>query len=209
MKLSHSLTALTLAVAALAAISLPAMEGANAAEMTARPAPSLDGGETWLNSPPLTTADLKGKVVLVDFWTYDCINCLNHLPSVRAWHDKYKDQGLVVVGVHTPEFAYERSTKNVQDAIKRLQVKHAVVQDNQFAIWRALGNDAWPAQSCGGTGWVHARSQSGGPRRTRQRALRDYGRDRMAQPAGPACDDQRRTPSASLVSSRARRVELA
>jgi thiol-disulfide isomerase/thioredoxin len=146
MKLSHSLVALTLAVAALAAISLPAIEGANAAEVTApRPAPSLEGGETWLNSPPLTAADLKGKVVLVDFWTYDCINCLNHLPFVRAWHDQYKDQGLVVVGVHTPEFAYERSTKNVQDAIRRLQVKHAVVQDNQFAIWKAFNNRYWPA----------------------------------------------------------------
>ena len=146
MKLSHSLSALALGVAALAAIALPGIDRATAAEVTApRPAPTLEGGTQWLNGPPLTAADLKGKVVLVDFWTYDCINCLNHLPAVRSWYDKYKDQGLVVVGVHTPEFAFERSTKNVQDAIARLQVKHPVVQDNQFAIWKAFNNRYWPA----------------------------------------------------------------
>jgi thiol-disulfide isomerase/thioredoxin len=110
-----------------------------------RTAPEFRGIDTWLNSQPLKLDELRGKVVLVDFWTYTCINCLNHLPYVKDWHAKYKDQGLVVVGVHTPEFAYEKSTKNVQEAIKRLQIQHAVAQDNSYATWKAFGNQYWPA----------------------------------------------------------------
>ncbi|MBD9667751.1 thioredoxin family protein [Variovorax sp. VRV01] len=108
-------------------------------------APEFQNIDHWLNSQPLKLQDLRGKVVLVDFWTYTCINCLNHLPHVQAWNEKYKDKGLVVVGVHTPEFAYEKSTKNVQDAISRLQIKHAVAQDNHYATWKAFNNQYWPA----------------------------------------------------------------
>src|SRR5258708_5303555 len=88
-----------------------------------QPAPEFQNIDTWINSEPLKLEQLRGKVVLVDFWTYTCVNCLNHLPYVKDWHTKYKDQGLVVVGVHTPEFAFEKSTKNVQNAVKELQIK--------------------------------------------------------------------------------------
>ena len=108
-------------------------------------APEFQNIDQWLNSPPLKLEALRGKVVLVDFWTYTCINCLNHLPYVKDWNEKYKDKGLVVVGVHTPEFAYEKSAKNVQDAIQRLQIKHAVAQDNHYATWKAFRNQYWPA----------------------------------------------------------------
>ena len=111
----------------------------------AAPAPAFTNIDTWLNSPPLDMAALRGKVVLVDFWTYTCINCLNHLPYVKDWDAKYKDQGLVVVGVHTPEFAYEKSTQNVKDAIQRLQIRHAVAQDNGYGTWKAFRNQYWPA----------------------------------------------------------------
>lgn len=109
------------------------------------PAPGFHGIGTWLNTAPLTLEELRGKVVLVDFWTYGCVNCLRHLPHVRAWHEKYRAQGLVVVGVHTPEFAHERSTAHLQEAVRRLQITHAVAQDNDYATWRAFGNQAWPA----------------------------------------------------------------
>jgi len=108
-------------------------------------APEFAGIDTWLNSAPLRMADLQGKVVLVDFWTYTCINCLNHLPAVKSWHEKYKDKGLVTVGVHTPEFAYEKSTQNVKAAMERLGIQHAVAQDNRYATWRAFSNNYWPA----------------------------------------------------------------
>lgn len=109
------------------------------------PAPSLDGATQWLNSPPLTAADLKGKVVLVDFWTYSCVNCLRTLPYVKAWAEKYRDQGLVVVGVHAPEFAFERDPANVADAIRRFAIPYPVALDNDFTIWNAFGNQYWPA----------------------------------------------------------------
>lgn len=109
------------------------------------PAPDFTGIAAWLNSPPLSMQALKGKVVLVDFWTYSCINCLRTLPYVTKWHDKYKDQGLVVVGVHTPEYAFERKTGNVQTAIKRFGIRYAVAQDNEYATWKAYENQYWPA----------------------------------------------------------------
>jgi len=108
-------------------------------------APPLDGAVTWLNSPPLTLAQLKGKVVVVDFWTYSCINCLRSIPYVRAWAQKYKDQGLVVVGVHAPEFAFEKDVKNVRKAVADLKIGYPVAVDNNYAIWRAFGNQYWPA----------------------------------------------------------------
>lgn len=107
--------------------------------------PALSGAVEWLNSPPLTTEQLRGKVVLVDFWTFGCINCRNALPHVREWHRKYKDQGLVVVGVHTPEFAFEKNINNVKRAIGELGVEFPVAVDNNFAIWRAFNNNYWPA----------------------------------------------------------------
>jgi cytochrome c biogenesis protein CcdA/thiol-disulfide isomerase/thioredoxin len=107
--------------------------------------PPLDGATTWLNSPPLTAEGLKGKVVVVDFWTYSCINCLRAIPYVRAWADKYKDQGLVVIGVHAPEFAFERNLDNVRKAIANLKITYPVAIDNDYAIWRAFGNQYWPA----------------------------------------------------------------
>ncbi|WP_085709377.1 MULTISPECIES: cytochrome c biogenesis protein DipZ [unclassified Pseudomonas] len=107
--------------------------------------PPLDGAVQWLNSAPLDAQALKGKVVLVDFWTYSCINCLRTLPYVKAWAEKYKDQGLVVIGVHAPEFAFERDVGNVTKAIKELGINYPVAIDNDYKIWRAFSNEYWPA----------------------------------------------------------------
>jgi cytochrome c biogenesis protein CcdA/thiol-disulfide isomerase/thioredoxin len=107
--------------------------------------PALSGATSWLNSPPLTREGLRGKVVLIDFWTYSCINCLRSLPYVKGWYDKYKDHGLVVIGVHAPEFAFEKDLGNVQRAVHDLGVTYPVALDNDYAIWRAFGNQYWPA----------------------------------------------------------------
>lgn len=107
--------------------------------------PPLNGAVQWLNSPPLDAQALKGKVVLVDFWTYSCINCLRTLPYVKAWAEKYRDQGLVVIGVHAPEFAFERDVGNVTKAMKELGINYPVAIDNDYKIWRAFNNEYWPA----------------------------------------------------------------
>ncbi|WP_175805913.1 cytochrome c biogenesis protein CcdA [Burkholderia ambifaria] len=107
--------------------------------------PSLDGAVQWLNSPPLTAAGLRGKVVLVDFWTYSCINCLRTLPYTTAWAHKYAPYGLVVIGVHAPEFAFERDIGNVKKAVHDLGIDYPVAIDNGYTIWRAFGNEYWPA----------------------------------------------------------------
>ena len=107
--------------------------------------PNLNGATQWLNSPPLSMESLRGKVVLVDFWTYSCINCIRTLPYVRAWVDKYKDQGLVVIGVHAPEFAFEKNIANVTKAVTDLKITHPVAIDNEYKIWRAFENEYWPA----------------------------------------------------------------
>jgi cytochrome c biogenesis protein CcdA/thiol-disulfide isomerase/thioredoxin len=109
------------------------------------PAVPLFGTAPWINSSTLTKEDVQGRVVLVNFWTYSCINCLRALPYVRAWAEKYRDQGLVVIGVHTPEFAFEKDLDNVRAAAASLGVHYPIVIDNDFAIWRAFGNRAWPA----------------------------------------------------------------
>jgi len=109
------------------------------------PMPPLDGAVSWLNSPPLKREALKGKVVLVDFWTYSCINCLRALPYVKAWADKYGKDGLVVIGVHAPEFAFERDVANVRKAMADLGIRYPVAIDNNYAIWRAFKNNYWPA----------------------------------------------------------------
>ena len=107
--------------------------------------PPLDGAVTWINSPPLTTAQLRGKVVLVDFWTYSCINCLRSLPYVRAWAQKYQDHGLVVIGIHSPEFAFEKDEANVRRAVQALHITYPVAMDNDLKIWQAFNNEYWPA----------------------------------------------------------------
>ena len=108
-------------------------------------APEFTGIEQWLNTAPLTMSSLRGKVVLVDFWTYSCINCIHTLPHVRQWYDKYRDKGLVVIGVHTPEFPFEKSTENVKAALGRLDIRYPVAQDNIYATWNAYRNQYWPA----------------------------------------------------------------
>ena len=135
--------------AMMAATSVPAEGGAMMMRAVDRPAtlpvegqfPGLNGAVEWLNSPPLTAEALRGKVVLVDFWTYSCINCLRTLPYVKAWAEKYRDQGLVVIGVHAPEFAFERNIDNVRKATKDLGVTYPVAIDNNYAIWRAFNNN--------------------------------------------------------------------
>jgi cytochrome c biogenesis protein CcdA/thiol-disulfide isomerase/thioredoxin len=107
--------------------------------------PSLSGAVQWLNSPPLTPEALKGKVVVVDFWTYSCINCLRSIPYIRAWAEKYQNQGLVVIGVHTPEFAFEKNIDNVKKAVADLKISFPIAIDNDYAIWRAFKNRYWPA----------------------------------------------------------------
>jgi cytochrome c biogenesis protein CcdA/thiol-disulfide isomerase/thioredoxin len=107
--------------------------------------PSLDGAVAWLNSAPLTREDLKGKVVVVDFWTYSCINCLRAIPYVEAWAEKYKQDGLVVIGVHTPEFAFEKDQTNVANAVRDLEIAYPVAIDSNYAIWKAFDNEYWPA----------------------------------------------------------------
>jgi thiol-disulfide isomerase/thioredoxin len=107
--------------------------------------PALEGAVTWLNSPPLITADLRGKVVVVEFWTYTCVNWRRTLPYVRAWANKYRNQGLVVIGVHTPEFDFERDPDNVHRATKDMEIDYPVAIDSRQRIWNAFGNEYWPA----------------------------------------------------------------
>jgi cytochrome c biogenesis protein CcdA/thiol-disulfide isomerase/thioredoxin len=110
--------------------------------------PDLSGATAWINTPnssPLTLASLRGKVVLVDFWTYSCINCLRTLPYIKAWNEKYKDHGLVIIGVHTPEFPFEKDESNVRKAVKDLGVTYPVPMDNNYKIWRSFNNQYWPA----------------------------------------------------------------
>lgn len=109
------------------------------------PAPNFVGITQWINSPPLTIAALRGKVVLVDFWTYSCINCIRTLPYLKHWDDTYANQGLVIVGVHTPEFEFEKSPKNVEDAVKRFGIHYPVAMDNDYLTWQAYDNAYWPA----------------------------------------------------------------
>jgi thiol-disulfide isomerase/thioredoxin len=122
----------------------------NAAEQTPAlpdegPMPELSGAVAWLNSPPLTRDSLRGKVVVVDFWTYSCINCLRALPYVEGWAAKYKDAGLVVIGVHTPEFAFEKERSNVEQAVRDLKITYPVAIDSSYKIWQAFHNEYWPA----------------------------------------------------------------
>ena len=107
--------------------------------------PSFEGATEWLNSPPLTTADLPGKIILVNFWTYTCINWLRQLPYLRAWAEKYADHSLAVIGVHTPEFGFEHDLANVRRAVRDLRIDYPVAVDNDYAVWSAFANHYWPA----------------------------------------------------------------
>lgn len=151
-RLSLTTAASALALfASLGAVSLAA-PSANAgsqvitATATQPTAPEFTGISNWLNSPPLTLASLKGKVVLVDFWTFGCYNCVNTLPYVTKLQEKYGKSGFTVIGIHSPEFPYERSTANVAAAIQKHGITYPVGQDNAFATWNAYGNHYWPAQ---------------------------------------------------------------
>src|SRR5262249_17451192 len=106
---------------------------------------SLAGATAWLNSPPLTANDFRGKVVLVDFWTYTCINWLRTLPYVRAWATRYREDGLVVLGVHTPEFSFEQDVENVRRSIAAMRIEYPVAVDSRYTIWNGFANHYWPA----------------------------------------------------------------
>lgn len=153
MKISPSLKGRTLALLAIAAATGSATVAAQTVTASDEP-PSivgssplhgLSGATGWLNSGPLTAKDLKGKVVLVDFWTYSCINCLRALPYIEAWSQKYKDSGLVVIGVHSPEFGFEQQLPNVQKAVQKFGVTFPIALDSNHAIWNAFHNEYWPA----------------------------------------------------------------
>jgi thiol-disulfide isomerase/thioredoxin len=154
MTLRSLVATVSVVASCLAATALPAVSGEAPSDLTApsqvaavqNTAPDFVGINKWFNSAPLTMAELRGKVVLVDFWTYGCVNCVNTLPHVTALYEKYRDRGLVVVGVHTPEFPFERSASNVQTALKRHGITYPVAQDNDSKTWNAWRNQYWPAQ---------------------------------------------------------------
>jgi thiol-disulfide isomerase/thioredoxin len=133
---------MTALVAGSLALFSPFEAGVRAAPGT--PAPDI-AAKTWLNSEPKTITELKGKVVLVEFWTFGCYNCQNVEPYVKQWHQKYVDQGLIVVGVHSPEFGYERALSNVQKYVRDRGIHYAIAIDNDFAIWNRYQNRYWPA----------------------------------------------------------------
>jgi thiol-disulfide isomerase/thioredoxin len=141
-----ALTGLTVTGAIIPGICDEAARPIVTAATNQQAAPDFAGISNWFNSKPLHMADLRGKVVLVDFWTYGCVNCVNTLPHVTELYAKYRDKGLVVVGVHTPEFPFERSASNVQAALKRHGISYPVAQDNESRTWNAYGNRYWPAQ---------------------------------------------------------------
>jgi thiol-disulfide isomerase/thioredoxin len=156
--------------------------------------PGFEGATGWLNSAPLTAADLSGKVVLVDFWTYTCINWLRTLGYVRAWAEKYEDHGLVVVGVHTPEFPFEEDVDNVRRAAKDLRVEYPIALDSDYAVWRAFDNNYWPAvYIADAEGRIrHHQFGEGGYRECEmviQRLLREAGSDGVGDDFVTVADD--------------------
>ena len=156
--------------------------------------PGFDGATGWLNSPPLNPADLRGKVVLVDFWTYTCINWLRTLGYVRAWAEKYKDHGLLTVGVHTPEFPFERDVDNVRAAAKDMRVEYPIALDSEYAVWEVFSNQYWPAvYIADADGRIrHHHFGEGGYEeceRVVQQLLRDAGRDAIPDDLVSVADD--------------------
>ncbi len=161
-------------------------------------APDFAGIDTWINSPPLTIAGLRGKVVLVDFWTYSCINCLRTLPHVEAWDRMYRKAGLVIVGVHTPEFAFEAVPSNVRGAVKRLGVRYPVALDSNYGTWNAYGNQYWPAKYLidrnGHIRWAHFGE---GDYDVAEENIRELLGEKPGAPASKALADE--TPSVALT----------
>jgi thiol-disulfide isomerase/thioredoxin len=145
MKARARILALAIAVSAAMAMKSPAQVSAENVDMTNQTLPSFAGAVAWLNSKPLTGAELRGKVVLVQFWTYTCVNWSRTLPYVRAWAAKYKDKGLIVIGVHTPEFSFEKNIDNIRQAINVMDIVYPVAVDSNYAIWNAFNNEYWPA----------------------------------------------------------------
>ncbi len=125
-------------------VQVPASNAGKASLPNQGKAPELAGISGWINSEPLKISELKGRVVLVDFWTYSCINCIRTLPYLNDWQSKYAGKGLVIIGVHTPEFEFEKDYNNVKMAVEKYGIKYAVAQDNDYATWRAFGNKYWP-----------------------------------------------------------------
>lgn len=119
--------------------ALPAAQAPQAPEL------GQSSAQAWINSPPLSLADLRGKVVLIEFWTFDCAHCLHSIPWLKGVSERYRDKGLRLIGVHTPEFSYERSRKAVQKKVKALAIRHPVMLDNDYRYWNAMGNRYWPA----------------------------------------------------------------
>ena len=140
--MNKTLSPLLLACLATSSCMAEAPASAQAAPPVA---PEFTGINHWINSEPLTMRSLRGKAVLVEFWTYECINCLRAMPHVKQWHERYSKDGLVVVGVHTPEYGHERITANVERAVERLGITYPVAQDNGYRTWNAYGNRYWPA----------------------------------------------------------------
>ncbi len=174
-------------------------------------APDLTGIDHWLNSQPLTMASLRGKVVLIDFWTYSCINCIRTLPYVEGWYQKYEADGFVVIGVHTPEFAFEHDTANVQAAIQRFGITYPVAQDNEFATWNAYSNMYWPAHYLiDATGHIRAEHFGEGAYEETEAEIRDLlaesGMSALPSAAatdGPVPISRGQTPETYLGSARA------
>lgn len=174
-----------------------------------------DGDRTWLNSRPLTLAGLRGRVVLVDFWTYSCINCLRTLPYLKAWDARYRRDGLTIVGVHTPEFPFERVTSNVRAAIARTGIRYPVVQDNDQAIWNAWGNQYWPASylidAQGRVRLVHfGEGDYAEKERAIQALLREAGRSApggVSRPRAETASDLQITPETYLVPRPAQSID--
>jgi cytochrome c biogenesis protein CcdA/thiol-disulfide isomerase/thioredoxin len=129
-----------------AGAALPLGPGAPASPARGEPAPALVGIDAWLNAPPIDLASLRGRVVLLDFWTFGCVNCIRTLPHLRDWHARYADQGLAVIGVHTPEFAHERPLPALRAAVERHGLRYPIAQDNGYRTWQAYGVRYWPAQ---------------------------------------------------------------
>jgi cytochrome c biogenesis protein CcdA/thiol-disulfide isomerase/thioredoxin len=178
-------------------------------------APEIQGTQRWFNTPggrPLTLASLRGRVVLLDFWTYSCINCIRTLPALRAWDGRYRRDGLTIVGLHAPEFPFERDAGNVERAIARNDLRYPVAQDNDFATWRAYGNQYWPAKylidARGRVRYVHFGE---GEYDTTERAIRallaEAGHDRLGRTASARVETPGAvaTPESYLGSERAER----
>ena len=173
--------------------------------------PSFAGATTWLNSPPLMPEALRGKVVLVDFWTYTCINWQRTEPYVRAWATRYKDQGLVVIGVHTPEFGFEKIVDNIRPALERFRIDYPVAVDSNYAVWQAFGNRYWPAvyvatPTAGSAITSSARANTSARKRSFSsscarrvipawvlQVCRSRRADRRSRPRGTICDPRRAT----------------